>query len=40
MVFVRPQTAFIINPVFQPIDRLSDCIHVVFVQTGNTFFVD
>ena len=21
------------------IDRLNDCIHLVFVQTGNTFFV-
>ena len=40
MVFMRPRSAFIINPVFQLIDRLNDCIHVVFVQTGNTFFVD
>ena len=40
MVFMRPQSAFIINPVFQLIDRLSDSIHVVFVQTGKTFFVD
>ena len=40
MVFMRPRSAFIINPVFQLIDRLNHCLHVVFVQTGNTFFVD
>ena len=39
MVFMRPRLAFILNLVFQLIDRLNDCIHVVFVQSGNTFFV-